>query len=269
MTVKAPCFALGLLIAFAPGGAGAAAEETGPPAPPAWTTAASSSSAVSPFDAPRPRLRLWPALGQDFRHLTTGTNLLLLGLGGGLGLAVHPYDRRLTGSLHDSPSLGGVFGSGKVVGGAFVQGGLALTALAAGRLAGSDELRGLGFDLVRAQIVGQALTQGLKLTVGRTRPDGSRFSFPSGHTSASFATASVLQGHYGWKVGVPAYALASFVGVSRLQAGRHFASDVLAGAAIGLTAGRAVTFGHGKARFALAPLVTNGGVGLAVVSRPR
>jgi membrane-associated phospholipid phosphatase len=262
LTKKASCFALGLLVAIAPAGRGAAEDLE-------ESATAAAASAPSPFESPRPRLRLWPALGQDFRRLARGPNLLMLGLGSGLSLAAHPYDHRLTSALHRSPSLAGTFGSGKVLGGAYVQGGLALAAVAAGKLSGSQELRGLGFDLVRAQIVAQTLTQGVKFTAGRTRPDGTRLSFPSGHTAATFATAGVLQGRYGWKAGVPAYALASFVGVSRMQANRHFASDVLFGAAIGLTAGRTVTFGHRNARFAIVPTVVPGGLGVAVTKLPR
>jgi membrane-associated phospholipid phosphatase len=56
-----------------------------------------------------------------------------------------------------------------------------------------------------------------KYTVNRTRPNGDPRSFPSGHTSASFATAQVLQGHYGWKVGVPVYAVATYTAGERVS----------------------------------------------------
>ena len=56
------------------------------------------------------------------------------------------------------------------------------------------------------------MVQALKYTVRRERPDGSNNkSFPSGHAASAFATATVLQRHYGWKVGAPAYALGSYV----------------------------------------------------------
>jgi membrane-associated phospholipid phosphatase len=106
------------------------------------------------------------------------------------------------------------------------------------------------------------LTQGLKVIVQRPRPDGSGFSFPSGHASATFATATVLHQRLGWKVGIPAYAVAAGVAASRLQENQHYASDVIFGAAIGIAAGRAVTIGRGPARFALAPTAVHGGAGV-------
>lgn len=81
----------------------------------------------------------------------------------------------------------------------------------------------------------------LKYTVKETRPDYSdRHSFPSGHTSVSFATAAFLQRRYGWAVGAPAYALSAYVGWGRIYSKKHHYWDVLAGAAIG--AGSAYIF---------------------------
>ena len=86
------------------------------------------------------------------------------------------------------------------------------------------------------------VTRVLKETVKSRRPDGSdRHSFPSGHTSASFAAAATLHNRYGWKIGLPAHAVAAFVGVSRVQARRHRWGDVLAGAAIGEASGLLLT----------------------------
>ena len=76
----------------------------------------------------------------------------------------------------------------------------------------------------------------LKLAVDRTRPDGDQYSFPSGHAASAFAGAAFLQRRYGWRLGIPAYALASFVGYTRVEANRHYTSDVVAGAAIGIAA---------------------------------
>ena len=86
------------------------------------------------------------------------------------------------------------------------------------------------------------VTEGLKRTFPETRPDGSdRRSFPSGHTSLSFAAAATMQNRYGWRVGLPATVLAAFVGYARVRAERHHWYDVVAGAAIGEASGFLIT----------------------------
>ena len=78
------------------------------------------------------------------------------------------------------------------------------------------------------------VTYGLKYTVNEKRPNGGDHSFPSGHTSTSFSAAEFLRGRYGWEYGIPAYALASFVGYSRVESREHYTHDVIAGAGIGM-----------------------------------
>lgn len=86
------------------------------------------------------------------------------------------------------------------------------------------------------------ITQGLKEAFPSHRPDGSdNKSFPSGHTSTSFAAAATLHNRYGWEAGLPAYVVASFVGLSRVEARKHRVGDVLVGAAIGTATGHLVT----------------------------
>lgn len=78
----------------------------------------------------------------------------------------------------------------------------------------------------------------LKYAVSKRRPDGSdSHSFPSNHTGVAFVGASFLQQRYGWKWGVPAYAVAAYVGWGRIYSKKHDFWDVLAGAAIGVTSG--------------------------------
>jgi membrane-associated phospholipid phosphatase len=76
----------------------------------------------------------------------------------------------------------------------------------------------------------------LKVTVARPRPDtGAPSSFPSGHTSSAAGLAMLLWRRYGWEAGLPAALLAMLVGASRIQDGRHYLSDVLAGAIVGVS----------------------------------
>ena len=80
-----------------------------------------------------------------------------------------------------------------------------------------------------------ALTYALKFGVGRTRPnERNNHSFPSGHSSVAFTTATMYQMWYGWKAGVPAYAMAALTAFQRLDDNQHWLSDVLMGAAIGI-----------------------------------
>ncbi len=61
------------------------------------------------------------------------------------------------------------------------------------------------------------------------------YSFPSGHSTAAFATATTLTLHYPkWYVAVPAYAYAGTIGYTRMHLGMHYPSDVAMGAGIGI-----------------------------------
>lgn len=74
----------------------------------------------------------------------------------------------------------------------------------------------------------------LKNVVKKERPDGSdNKSFPSNHATVAFAGAAFLQRRYGWKYGIPAYAVSTYVAWGRVYAKKHDFWDVLAGAAIG------------------------------------
>jgi membrane-associated phospholipid phosphatase len=90
-------------------------------------------------------------------------------------------------------------------------------------------------EFAKGFVTNIAITLALKEIVKKPRPDLSDTkSFPSGHTSTAFQSASFLQKRYGWKYGVPAYLLAGFTGFTRINADKHDGWDVLVGAAIGI-----------------------------------
>jgi len=91
------------------------------------------------------------------------------------------------------------------------------------------------WQFAKSALLNQAVTIGLKYATGKSRPNnnGER-AFPSGHTSTTFQSAAFIQKRYGWKYGIPAYALAGFTGYSRINAQKHDGWDVLAGAVIGI-----------------------------------
>jgi membrane-associated phospholipid phosphatase len=76
----------------------------------------------------------------------------------------------------------------------------------------------------------------LKNTIDAKRPNGGSKSFPSGHTSAAFQGAAFIHARYGLEQAWPAYAAATFVGYSRVDADKHHTRDVIAGAALGIAA---------------------------------
>ena len=92
-------------------------------------------------------------------------------------------------------------------------------------------------DAFSAVIMAGAVN-GLKYSVGRLRPDGSRRnSFPSGHTATAFMTATMLHKEYGWRspwFSIGGYTAAAVTGISRILNNRHWLSDVIAGGAIGI-----------------------------------
>jgi hypothetical protein len=199
---------------------------------------------------------------QDFKRIPSKQNLLILGAGLMGASITKGQDLNVSTSMSSSTRFAGVLGPGEILGGAKAQLIGAVATRVIGSAIGSPRVSAIGGDLVRAQIMTQMLTAGVKMSVRRTRPDGTMFSFPSGHSSTTFATATVLQQHLGWKAGVPAYAFATYVAASRVQAKRHYLSDVAMGAALGIVAGRSVTIGHGDKRFALGPSVVPGGAGV-------
>jgi membrane-associated phospholipid phosphatase len=241
---------------------------------------------AAPFEAPQaqdsqpqpPKPGLLRQIGGDFgRTFASEGSLWIFGAGAAAALAARPLDRsiqrsRFNSDLHDSTTLDALFEPGHRAGDVSVQLGAPLAMLAVGKLAKKRRLTELGGDLFRAQVVSGSLTTVLKLSVDRQRPDGSnRLSFPSGHASGAFASATVVQRRYGWKAGAPAYAVAAWIAASRLNENKHFLSDVTFGAAIGIAAGRAVTVGRGRLRVTATPqAVAGGGAGLqlTLVRRP-
>ncbi len=84
------------------------------------------------------------------------------------------------------------------------------------------------------------VTNSIKYSAKIERPDGSKSnSFPSGHTALAFTNATVLHKEYGEQHGfysIAGYGMATITGVGRVLNNRHWVSDVLAGAGIGIAA---------------------------------
>lgn len=109
-------------------------------------------------------------------------------------------------------------------------------------------LQSQGWQALGGFVIGSAVTQITKRIVSKERPfiakpslfvarvegEEPNYSFPSGHTSTAFSTATTLAINYRkWYVIAPAYAWAGAIGYSRMRLGVHYPSDVLAGAVTG------------------------------------
>jgi len=178
---------------------------------------------------------LFGDLGEDIKHLPEMQNVLIAAIGGGLALAVHPADQTFNANLQSQyGTVNAVFAPGKFVGDTPEQVALSLGTYAFGRWRDQPKVAHLGMDLLQAQILTEMIVEPLKFSVRRLRPDGSnRQSFPSGHAAITFATATIIERHLGWRKAALGYVIASYVASSRLHDNVHYVSDVVFGAAIG------------------------------------
>jgi len=213
---------------------------------------------TSPCATPPSTGSLFSGAASDLRRLPSRGSLGIASIGAVAAFGAHTTDTSTSRSFSGETELRSTFKSGAVLGGAPLQMGAAFASYAIGRALHKPCAARVGAALFRAQLIAQGLTFALKETSRRTRPEGGGFSFPSGHTAMSFASATVLQQEFGWKVGIPAYAVASYVAASRVQMKRHYLSDVTFGAALGIVAGRTVSLGHGR-RLLVTPMATPSG----------
>ena len=91
--------------------------------------------------------------------------------------------------------------------------------------------------LLLSNLFSSSITHGLKQITKKKRPNGSPHSFPSGHTTFAFTNATVLFNEFNQTSPVLAYsgyAFATTTGVYRMLNNKHWFSDVLVGAGIGL-----------------------------------
>jgi membrane-associated phospholipid phosphatase len=189
-------------------------------------------------------------------------------------VAMFPLDERLAKHLTNPGAQANKFFNRSAKGveaiaspGAYYIGG---TMYLVGRLAHVDRLADLGWHGTEAVFVADVATYLLKGMTGRARPfitadtnahdfrplkgfrNSDRQSFPSGHATSAFAAAAAVTAETGtwwpkstWVIGPLMYGGASMVGLSRMYHNRHWASDVVLGAAVGTFAGwKVVQYSH-------------------------
>ena len=99
-----------------------------------------------------------------------------------------------------------------------------------------------------SNVLAGGIIQGTKRVSGRERPDYSNNrSFPSGHTQTAFVAAEFLHQEYKdrsiW-ISIGGYSAATFVGIARIYNNKHWVSDVVAGAGIGILSTKAVYWAY-------------------------
>ncbi|MDH3734704.1 MAG: phosphatase PAP2 family protein [Gemmatimonadota bacterium] len=139
--------------------------------------------------------------------------------------------------------------------------GLSAGTLLLGEAIGSETTARVGLRSLESLVLTAGLTTVLKVGFGRSRPDTgfeedqfdpiafehSKWSFPSGHTSTVFALATTVSLELGddapW-VPFVAYPIAAWTGVSRVLDKKHWLTDVVAGAAVGIFSARVIHRAH-------------------------
>jgi membrane-associated phospholipid phosphatase len=226
-------------------------------------TAPEPAPAAAAGEPGEPKRFLRDVVG-DYKHFVSVDSAVWLGVGGAGALAVHAADSALSESAQEGDPLtlpgGGVYGS------QWLHIPVAMAWWVVAGVAGSERHAAAGRDLLRVQLSVVSWTYAVKLASDRTRPNGDPHSFPSGHASTSFATAMVLQQHYGWKAGLPAFAAAAYSAASRVADNQHWASDVVFGAALGMACGRTVTISLRNTQVTVAPLAVPGGGGVQITA---
>lgn len=293
-------------VASAPNGSLASAPTGSLASPPAGSAASqTATSAASPADASAPEspastqaadttdgvsagMPVWRLLVVDAGHIFsapvhwTGHDWAVFGIGAAsvVGLTFADKHLRTEALRGDSPLETRLandfryFGNYAAFGvlGAFYVG---------GRIANDNKAQETALDGLIASILGGGIiATALKEVTGRYRPSthkgvytfkpfSGNASFPSGESTEAFAAGSVIATEYPhlW-VEIPCYGIASLVAFARMREDAHWASDVVAGALIGTTVGRAVVHLNQRLRARLnvsvSPLISPGAQGLTI-----
>jgi len=218
---------------------------------------AALGTATDPDDVPVAPAPTVPRF--DFRN----EDLVLLACSGALAVICKQIEDDEEMSEHlDRPYLESISDAGNLYGSGATLGGAAAAMMGLGRLAGDERLAATGDDLLRALVVAWIPVWSAKPILDVRRPNGGRYSFPSGHTATAFAAAPVFAHHGGRVLGVLAHGAAAATALGRMEDSKHHAADVLVGAAIGLIAGRLAV------RARVARTAADRGDGFAVSAAP-
>lgn len=170
----------------------------------------------------------------------------------GTALVLYTQDERIKQALQANrrPFLDGMARFGNSLGDGYIMVPLLMGALGTSTLLNDGKLRSSTLLAFQSASISALWVHTLKVTCQRHRPntgspynrwDGPKWppkhlSFCSGHTGLAFSIAAAYSKYYGtWKVALPAYLLASLTGFARMNDNKHWATDVLVGAWIGIS----------------------------------
>jgi len=133
-----------------------------------------------------------------------------------------------------------------------------------------NDMLNTGLLILKSELLMLAIVEPLKLVTKMERPDSSNTqSFPSGHTAEAFVAATIVYREYRYKsswYGIGAFALATTVGAYRIMNNKHWESDVLVGAGIGMLSTNIVYATHihrwGRKEVCFLPTIMNGTKGV-------
>lgn len=188
-------------------------------------------------------------LGLSMKESFWGWGSLAFALGAGLSGGL--YASGVDDDLNNSFQEGALFtNTGNTIIGwtlsPYTIGGVSLITFLVAHNTGHPKLATTTLAMTEAIFLSMSINAIGKVAFRRERPDGGNFSFPSGHATAAFSAAGVLTTMYGWKAGIPSYALASLVSISRIDDKEHFLSDVVMGAVLGTVIGVGTAKFHKK-----------------------
>jgi membrane-associated phospholipid phosphatase len=220
---------------------------------------AAYSQATAPAPRTEPSLRtFFIDLADDARRLPSNQTATTVAFAGVLSTSASTLDAQIALWDPEDEFKGGTWIGNSVV---LATGTLATYGVA--HVARMPLVKAVAVDVLRAQALSLGVTYGLKYIVGRERPDqSSEDSFPSGHTAQTFASAAVLARYFDLPNAIPAFGVATYIALSRLNQNRHFLSDVTFGAGIGIAVGWSVS--RGRSNWNIAPALSRSGRGVRV-----
>lgn len=171
------------------------------------------------------------------------------------------YDKRET--FDDAKPFGDYGFVGDIMGWGFLNGIYTIGHFINGTYGESEESLRASEHMFKASFYTLVVTASLKTVIQEKRPGypEDRSSFPSGHSSMSFAFASVVAARHGWAYGSLAYGAATYISVSRINDDWHYLHDVLMGMGIGASYGWGLQYAYDEGlpfQFALIPLPGGG-----------